>query len=512
MWICALATTVAATLVRLWFPRAWGEADAPASAFYYGDARAFLGFAAHLVAGMPFDNGVPFHPPGWPLVLALFYKVMGFDPLNDQPLDPAAVKAFVAVLSGLTVGLTAVVAARVAGRGAMLAAALVGTFHFGHVVQGTVPNSEALYGLLLVLVLLVGNAWYRRASPRTLPLAFATGALAGFAALVRAEFMLGALLLVIGAWRRAPRPSARASEPQMNADQRGPAGELALFAMGFLLFLGPSTVWHWRDISAFNETRGHKLPGPLPRFAPVTSYGAFNFANANHENADGGFNFDLPALLPQTPEEERQFDEGQLDLAFPRVYDVYVHGYAIGLSWIFSRPADAVRLFWRKAVITSGAFAHGYLQTNFPAGVEGTRRRVDEIDPDRRWLWPVHVLLILIGAFLLRKNEHRWLLVAPLVTLTASALLFFGYVRLGVVYLPVFWIFQATALARLADGAPWPASVRRRAPVLALAVGLALLASEARGLRLSRAVALDGSIRADGTIAQDDTVIVRRVR
>lgn len=510
VWTCVFLTTAAAVLVRLWFPRAWGEADAPASVFYYGDVRAFLSFAAHLVAGQPFDNGVPFHPPGWPLLLALFFKAAGFAPLDGRPVDPAAIKTFVACLSGLAVGLTTALAARVSGRGAMLAAALLGTFHFGHIVQGTVPNSEALYSLLLVVALLLVIRWQHVESPGRLPLAFVVGAFAGFATLVRAEFMLCALLLATGAVVQGVSPADQARRRATARRRR--SAEAGLCLAGFLLLLAPTTIWHWRSISAFNHTRAARLPGPLPRFAPVTSYGAFNFANANHQNADGGFNFDLPALEPQTPEEEEQLDQGQLDLARPAVHRVYVHGYAIGLSWIAAHPGDALRLLWRKAAITSGAFAHGYLQTNVGAGVDGTRRRVDEIDPARRWLWPVHVALVLGGAFLLRRGEHRWLLAAPVVTLAASALLFFGYVRLGVAYLPVFWVLQATALASLADRVAWPAALRRHASGVALAFGLALLAFEAAGQRRLLQVEIEGNAAPDGQLIQDDAVVVRRVR
>jgi hypothetical protein len=499
-WSIVVLATIAAILVRLWFPRAWGELYAPASVFYEGDARAYLDYAAHLVKGIPFDNGIPFHPPGWPFVLSLFFRLEGFNPLDGLPADQAAIKAFVAVLSGISVGLTTFVAGRLFGRGAMLSAAVVGVFSFAHVVQGSVPNADALYGLLMMAGVVLTWRWISAApSPG---LAATVGALAGLATLVRPEFALCAILFGVARLRSASRRWS----------------ELGAYTIAFALTLAPTTVWHWQSISAFNETRADRLPGPLPRFAPVTSYGAFNFANANHERAPGGFNFDSPALRPQTPEEEKQFDEGYLDLALPSVYNVYVHGYGIGLRWMMGHPGAALALIGRKAIITSGAFAHGYLQTNLGASLDGIRRPVDEMDPSARWLWLVHVGLVLWGGWMLTRargatgQRLRWVIFSPLASLAASSLLFYGYVRLGAAYLPVFWMLQAIAIAKIASRLPQPTWMQRRPGFLVFMLGLALLISEGIGARVRHTVVLAGATAPDGSLVQDATVVITRAR
>ncbi|MBI1876098.1 MAG: hypothetical protein HYS05_19710 [Acidobacteria bacterium] len=503
--------------MRLWFPRAWGELYAPASAFYEGDARAYLNYAAHLVKGIPFDNGIPFHPPGWPFVLSLFFRLEGFNPLAGVPADQAAIKAFVAVLSGLSVGLTTFVAGRFCGRGAMLAIPLLGIVNFAHVVQGSVPNADALYGLLMVAAVLLAWRWTTDStSPLGPPraglepggapavqqstgLAGILGLVSGFATLVRPEFAVCALLFGLAFVRIARRRWS----------------ELITYAFGFALTLTPTTVWHWQSISTFNETRADRLPGRLPRFAPVTSYGAFNFANANHERAPGGFNFDAPALRPQTANEEKQFDEGYLDLALPSVYNVYVHGYGIGLWWMIDHPGAALALVGRKAVITSGVFAHGYLQTNLGSSADGVRRPVDEADPSARWLWPVHVGLVLWGAWLLARRggsegqRLRWMIFSPLASLAASSLLFYGYVRLGAAYLPVFWILQAIAITAIAGRVPLPRFARARSGLLVLAFGIILLVAEAIGLTVRHAVVLEGATAPGGSLVQDATVVIK---
>jgi len=501
LFATAAVAAVAATLTRQWFPYAWDETTSPASAFYAGDARAFLAYASHLVAGRTFDNGVPFHPPGWPFTLSLFFRLLDYAPLAGRPVDPATVKAFVACLSGATVGLATGLAGRLAGAGAMYAVALLGTFHFGHMVAGSVPNAETLYGLLMMATLVLAAGWltangHGRASVLW---ALATGVTAGFATLVRPEFVLAALLLAAARWRLTARRAAVALT-------------LGAYAAGLGLALASSTVAHWQSLTAFNASRAARLPGPLPRFTPVTSYGAFNFAMANHADADGGPNSDHP-LLTEVPAGSL-LDEGQLDLAQPAIYELYVHGYAIGLRWMAAHPRDAVALAFRKLGMMSGAFALGYLQTDWPAGVDGVRRRVDLLDPASRVLWGLHLALTLGGAWLLgRRRLARWLLGAPALTLIASTVLFFGYVRLGVAYLPVFWIAQGVALTAVAARVvPVSSPLRRHAPALVLTAGLCLLVVEAAGASRARAVVLDGPRTPDGALIEDETLQVRRVR
>jgi hypothetical protein len=535
---CVVLATIAAFLMRAGFPYVWYEAGAPASVFYQGDTRAFLAYAAALVAGRPFDNGIPFHPPGWPFVLSLFYRLLGFSPLTGHPISPEAIKLFVAALSALSVGLSTLLAGELAGTGAMLAAALLGTFHFGHIVEGTVPNSEALYGLLLVVALFLTWRWMRVGddrSRRSLAWPLALGAIAGCATLVRAEFGLCAALLlipvVLSPWRsRGAREdltrrrgenkshdkffSAASAPPQ---DHRLRVRRLlpgvAAFAIGICVVMLPSTIAHWRSLSAFNAEHRNNFPGPLPTFAPVTSYGAFNFAMGNHANADGSPNRDHPLLSTCPPEQANLLAGGQLDLSCPAVYDLFVHGYRIGLAWIAENPGRATALLLRKASMTAGVLALGYFDNDFPAGVEGTRRRVDLLDPASRVLWPIHLALILAGLFLLRHRPHVLLLLAaPLVTLAASALMFYGYVRLGAAYLPVLWVFQGTALAALAARVVRQPRIRQLAPALVLAAGLIALAFQALTVAQPHRVTIDGPRGPGGEIVQDETVRITRVR
>lgn len=491
----------AATLVRYWFPYAWGEAGSLASVFYRGDAPTFVSYAQAIANGRAFDNGIPFHPPGWPAVLSLFLKITGGAPAVSD------IKLLVALISGAAVLMTTLLAGEMAGAGAMAVAAVLATFHFGHVVEGTVPGSEALYSALVAATLLLTWRWIRGGATLRAPagaggvaVALVGGALAGFATLVRAEFAACALGFLLLRVRWGTRGLARPIE-------------IAVYVAALAAALAPTTVWHWRALSAFNAAHRGRVAGPLPRFAPVTSYGAFNFAMANHENAEGGPNSDHPSLAACAGDERGALDLGALDLACPAIYDLFVHGYRTGAEWMIRRPRAALLLAVKKAAMTSGAFAEGYLYDNVGSGVGGERRRVDLLDPSSRGLWLLHVGLIAAGAWILRRSRAALALLAvPVLALAASTILFYGYVRLAVAYLPVFWVLQGTAAARLASGMAPSRRWRRRGPAIALLVGLAALVVAASSRSTPREVTIDGPRGASGQILQDETVEIVRVR
>jgi len=488
--LAVVLATLAATLERWWFSGAWGESGSLTSAFYFGDATRFLDYALAIVQGRAFDNGIPFHPPGWPLAVAAVMRLTG----SASAVPVPAVKLVLACLSGLSVGLAVLLAYELAGGGAMLAAALLGAFNFGHIVEGAVANSEALYGLLTAIAMWAVWRWLREGARRPEPWAALAGAAGGCAMIVRAEFLACAVFFVALAWwRRRIHPA------------------LLAFLFTFALVLVPTTVWHWRTLTAFNAAHVNEVAGPLPRFAPVTSYGPFNFAMANHENADGGPNRDHPMLDQCSQAAESSLTAGELDLACPAVYDLYVHGYAIGLTWLLNNPGAALTLMSNKVGMAIGFLAQGYFIDDLGAGVDGVRRRVDLVDPASRWLLPLHVLLLAGGIVVLRRRPIALgVVAAPLGALVASTLLFYGYVRLGVAYLPAVWVLQGAALAALAHKLTGARAADRRI-VGGVLAALALLTA-VEGVRASapRAVTLDGEHAPSGLLMQDETLNVVR--
>jgi hypothetical protein len=490
---CAL-TAVAATVERCVFSRAWGESASLTSAFYYGDAPRFVEYAKAILERRVFDNGIPFHPPGWPLLLAGFLQLTDAGRAGGVVVPVAAVKLLIACLSGLTVGLSTLLAYEIAGVGAMLAVSFLGVFHFGHIVEGAVANSESLYGLCLIATLWAAWRWLQTTSewkPATL-----AGIAAGCATLVRAEFLSCVVVVGLVAWR-----SKKASE-----------GVLA-FALAICVVLAPSTIWHWRTLTAFNASHAVRVAGPLPRFAPVTSYGPFNFAMANHPDADGGPNRDHPMLDQCNHETDIRLSAGQLDLECPAVYDLYVHGYTIGARWALENPGDALALAGRKLGDTIGFLADGYFFDNLGAGIDGTRRRVDMVDPSSDWLVPLHLGLLLWGAIVLWPRPlSRRLLAAPTVALVASTLMFYGYVRLGVAYLPALWIVEGAAVAAITGKLASRRGVSAKQLAVAAAALALLVAAEAVRSRDTRSVVLVGVTMPNGAVVQDETLDIRRER
>jgi len=488
------AIAVAAFFERWWFPRAWGEQASLSSVFYYGDAPRFVSYAIAILKGLPFDNGIPFHPPGWPLFLAAFLRLSGAVHGGDVVVPVAAVHVLLAAVSALAVTVTARLAGEIAGPGAMIAAGLLGAFNFGHIVEGTVPNAEALYSLGVAVFMWLSWQWLRKGSPAW---AAAAGAAAGLTMIVRAEFLAAVVVLVAAfAWTRS------------GERRRAP---VAVFLVTFAAALVPTTVWHWRTLSAFNTSHVGRVAGPLPVFAPVTSYGPFNFAMANHEDADGGPNRDHPLLDACSGETDARLSAGELDLACPQVYDLYVHGYRFGAAWLIDNPGRAWSLMGRKIAYTIGFLGHGYFIDDVGAGVTGTRRRVDLVDSDATALIPIHLLLVAAGLYgLWRRPLALWTLAAPLAALAGAVLLFYGYVRLGVAYLPPIWILEGAGIAVLLRRLGL--SVRPRTAILATVIALAVaLTYERAHLDAARPLVRDGTRTAAGALVEDETmrIVVR---
>lgn len=384
-------------------------------------------------------------------------------------------------------------AGEVAGLGSLLAVALLAPFDFGHIVEGTVANSEALYGLLVVVATWSAWRWLRDEAPHRLAWAGLTGAVAGAATLVRAEFLLAALLLAAYA-----------------AAKRARTTDVALSAAVFCIVLTPTTIWHWRSISAFDAAHVGRVAGPLPRFAPVTSYGPFNFAMANHENADGGPNRDHPMLDRCDEQSGARLEVGQLDLACPAIYDLYVNGYEIGGLWLLNNPSAALALLGRKAAYAAGFLAQGFLADDLGVGVDGVRRRVDLVDPATWWLIPIRLLLIVAGVLVLwRRPVALAVIAAPLAAFAASTLLFYGYVRLGTAYISIVYVLEAAGLARIAALlSRRPATYRT---VYAVLAAIAILVGYQRSVRdVRREVPITGPHRPDGSLIQDETIEIRR--
>jgi hypothetical protein len=422
--------------------RSWGF-----TIFYEGDSETFYNYARAILAGRPYDGGIPFHPPLFPYLLAFVHTLVGAGPGAEQ-VPQLAIKIVMAALGSLPVGLIFLLVRPYLGFPIALGAAALSLYSFGLYVISIAPVSETLYLILLLGSLLL---WSRRLDH---PLSPATphrgsrwiagtslGIVLGLLCLTRAEGMLpAAILWSVGAvpiaYRRIRRQPARRFLPWL------------LVLAGWLIVVTPWTVRNARHLARANEALGSRLAEPLPTFVPLTAYGPLNFALANNAEADGGFSRKVLSSGS---------NQAVLDLTNPQHLRYFLHGYAIGWSYIRGHPADFVRLVLRKWGIFFEACKLGWTQWDWPGGLDGIRRRVDVFVPYTHagmWLLLPWILVGLAVCLSQPGLPRRWAIVVLLLSGAGmtTAGLFFGYVRLGILLLP-FWFSLAAAagvgLARL---------------------------------------------------------------
>jgi hypothetical protein len=491
------------------------DAHAPTSLLYWGDAQTYLQSAMASMRGVPWDSGIPFHPPGFTTFLAGLLRLVG-TPSSPGTFDALALKVVLALLGAVTVGIFYLIAQRLAGRTIALAALPLAIFSFGHCVQSTTVNVEGTFlllelafvlGAIELAVRLRGDEGPQTAGKQPTPtsptrhvlIAIALGLLAGAAALMRPEFLLAVLLtaavLLYTGRRRARLP-------------------VAALLLATILVLIPWTIRCYHNIDAVNRANAARLPRPLPRLVIVSAGGPMNFATANNDFASGVFDTRLiEHFIPNRA-------SLALDLAQPDVNRLYIDGYRIGIAWILAHPGRAIALVARKCAFAGEALALGYLPDDFPAGLSGERRPVDQFVPRSKWLLWVQLALCLAGAWRLRGRIARVpaaLLLAPAIATLTAIIAFFGYVRFGMLLAPIFWILIGAGLLALVERIPWPRFVRADAgwtdrAVVAL-IGLLLLIAIISAARGPRDYALSGDFF-PGTqrINQDDRVLIEARR
>ncbi|MFL6201555.1 MAG: glycosyltransferase family 39 protein [Thermoanaerobaculia bacterium] len=464
---------------RLIFLRSNRDFTWPYTLFYEGDAETFYSYARALLEGKLYDEGVPFHPPGFAWFLAFVHTLLGAGEAGAR-VPHVAVKSVMALLGSVAIGLLYLLVRPYLGRTVALIAALLGVYHFGLYVLSIAPVTESLYLVLLLLALLI---WTRRfehplsigldvgaglaparegVNPSPTPFtSLALGLLLGGLALTRAEGALVAVLLIgiglLGA-RRKP---------------------WALVALGWVLIVTPWTIRNAIWMQAVNE----KYSADLPTFVPLTLYGPINLALANNPMAEGGFSRAWLSSQAQNP---------GLDLRDPQHVEFILHGNRMAWDWARENPADFVLLVGKKWKLVSEAFTLGWTQWNWPGGLTGKRRPVDIFVPDSKAGYWIGAPLALLGLVLcLRKpgEPRRWAWVVLLMTaaLLVATGLFFGYVRLGLLFLPFWLTFVAAALVWLISlVSPLPSDPPRRLWQAVAAIAAVLLVLEIWGISLHR--------------------------
>lgn len=467
LWIAA-GLTLLAWVHRLVFLRSNRDFTWPYTFFYEGDSETFYGYARALLEGRLYDEGIPFHPPGFAWFLAAVHTLLGAGEAGAR-VPHVAVKSVMALLGSLAIGLLYLLVRPYLGRTVALIAALLGVYHFGLYVLSIAPVTESLYLVLLLLALLI---WTRRfdhplaveVKPGGALWSLALGLLLGALALTRAEGALVAVLLIgiglLGFRKNGLRP-------------------WALVALGGVLIVTPWTIRNAVRMQAVNE----QYAADLPAFVPLTLYGPINLALANNPMADGSFSRAWLSSQAQNP---------GLDLRDPQHVEFILHGDRMAWEWTRDNPADFVRLVGRKWKLVSEAWTLGWTQWNWPGGLTGKRRPVDVFVPGSKVGYWIGAPLALLGlALCLRKpgEPRRWAWVVLLMTaavLVATGL-FFGYVRLGLLVLPFWLTFVSAALVWLISLlSPLPSDPPRRLWQALAAIAAVLLVLEIWGITLHR--------------------------
>jgi hypothetical protein len=437
----AIGLTLLAWVHRVAFLRSNQDWGWPYTIFYEGDSETFFDYARAIVNGKLYDNGIPFHPPGFAWVLAAIHTLAGAG-AGTARVPYVAVKIMIALIGSLPVGLLYTLARPYLGRAVALAASLLCAWSFGLAVIGVAPVTEGTYLAVLMVALLV---WSRRfehplAAPDSAPggwkSAVGLGLILGFLALIRAEGVLIAILLVgiglLGALRDRSRQRLL---------------PWALVAAGWILAVAPWTARNALVLSAMNERLGGQLAEPLPTFVPLTIYGPVNLALANNPQADGTFSRTFLASQAQA---------GVLDVTNPQHLDFLLHGDRIARQWITGHPGDFARLVLRKWGIFWSAWKLGWTQWDWPGGLTGVRRPVDVFTPDSEAGWGLALPLALLGlvcGLSTPGGPRRWTLLVLLLTAAGllTTALFFGYVRQGLLALPFGLTLTATALVWIGE-------------------------------------------------------------
>ncbi|MBL0693486.1 glycosyltransferase family 39 protein [Comamonas sp. JC664] len=469
-------------LLRWLFLQAAPDRTWPFSIFFYGDARFFHAYAVDLARGHEGPAALPYHPPLFPWLLGLLYRVLGMPRGDASPY-----KLALATLNAATVAFTWWWWRRLLGTGWSLLGAALFAGSFGWLVLSTTYSNEVLYALFLSATCAL--MLQHRAAPSGWS-AVLLGVVMGLGALTRAEHLYLWPFLLAWAWRQRGETAVRTLAPRWG---------VAMLVTA--LVLAPWAAHNARVLRELNVRTPHLEP--LPVLAPITVYGPINFAMANHARATGGF----------TPDSVNQVgQEGFLDVTNPAQRHLLLHGYAEGLAWMGDHPLDAARLAWAKLDRWLDGLQLGWGTTNWPSGLSGARPPVDVFVPEGAWLkWPLTLLLLAGAALSLRPAWRDYgLFTAVLLHRALITVAFFGYTRGLLAIFPVLLPLLLLPFIVLTARAPANAWARRLPAIAAAA--LLVLWVEAGALARSaprRFIASGSTDRASGKLIQDDWVSIQ---
>ena len=374
----------------------------------HGDAGSYDRIARTLLTTGEYGElaGRPaaFWPPLYPLFLAALYSIFGYHLLAARLVHALlGTGAVVAVYAAARLILGRPVA-RLAGLGMALYPYLV---YFGNWLI-----SEALFMLLLALALWAMAGQQRRGNWRGLA---GLGLLMGLSILAKPAALF--MLPLVAFWVLLAPPDAPLTAR---------LGRAAVVLLVTALVVSPWTVRNYRVFGAF---------------VPVSTNGGYTFYGANNAQAFGGHREGFPPALP--------------GLSDPAAADEY---YRRGLEWIVDHPVDFARLALRKLARLFSPLSVASWETDYPLP--------PAIGYVVRGLYGAFLITALCGALLaLRRWRDVFLFYVPMLSVLASAVVFYGDTRYTLPMVPSLLIFASFAVSSACE------SLRLREVSNALAEG-----------------------------------------
>lgn len=328
--ICVLAVLLLALCLRIAAASYWHRAaEREGHLFRLGDSHSYWILANNLARGLPYEYGSPnasiFRAPFYPLVLAPCTLIA------DQRLAVWTARLVGCVLGVLAVGLTMILAQRMAGNRAMLFTGLLAAINPGTIGMSIVLLSEAVFCPLMLAYLWLWQVAWRQASLRTASaIAIGAGGVAGLAILARPSWLLFAPMLFAVGLLVGPKRGKHA----------------AIFAgtlLGIVLAMAP---WWVRNARVTGE------------FVLTTLQVGPSLYDGLHAGATGASDEGM-AFMSQFADEQRKEDAASKDLRSTFEYRLNRRAQQASIAWIKAHPADATMLAWRKFLRTWSLWPNG---------------------------------------------------------------------------------------------------------------------------------------------------------
>ncbi len=390
------------------------------------DAAYHDSWAKSILEGRPITDGAPyFRAPLYPWFLAAAYRLGG----GERHVARIAQALF----GVLTLGLVFHMGRRLFGGGTALLAVLLGTLYpLAVYFDGELLITPlALFLDTLLLAVLLEADRRRRAMWWG-----AAGVVLGLAALARPNILLFAPLIPIWLFLGTKR----------SRFLRDVAVPTLLVAAASLAVIGPVT---WRNAREGGEV------------VLISWQGGLNFYLGNHPGADG-WSATAPGMRKDWwggYEDGIRIPQTKLGRKL-RYREISNYWFARGIAFIQENPAEATRLFARKAYLL---LRGEELSNNQILSFSGRYSRVFRNLPVA---YGVLSPLALLGMVLAGRGRGRRLLLFYFFAYSATLVLFFVCSRFRMPLLPVILLFAAAGIVKVAQ-------MLRRAP----ARGMALLAA-----------------------------------